>query len=170
MIFTRTRDMLKQFRSDIERKLPSEIYIASYGLWGGVNGKGEFCANCTSHNLLDYLDDPYKKNKCKTHIIIGYDSQVTDVCIATAKRFKNIEFCVLPEMHAKCIITDTGIVAMGSSNFTDSEWFELNRYETLGVKSREYSEVYKYIQRLYNESENIFDADIVDISALIHRG
>ena len=148
IIFKSSKELFTHLLNEFYSELPSRVFITTYGLWCGVNNKGDVLARCTTYKLLDYLD--YHSTVCKTTIVVGYDNMISDIVYATASRFKNIEFVAVNELHSKCIITSTGIFCVGSSNLTDSDWYELNLYNHVDVENPDYLEIHSHINDVCN--------------------
>ena len=170
LIFKSSKTLYSHFLSEIMADLPTRIFILTYGAWCGINKIGCTTNNlCTTYRLLDYLND--NSDMCRTTIVIGYDNIVPPSIIETAKRFKCLEFLAVNYFHSKCILTSSGILSVGSSNLTDSTWFELNLYNHMDVQSEEYLDIHNEICKICNDSGEILTSttESVDITELIRR-
>jgi hypothetical protein len=156
MIYKSSKELYSRFLFDILQDLPMSVIISTYGLWCGVNGKGITTASgCTTYRLLDYLNR--NSDRCTTAIIVGHNGSIPQVVIETAKRFKNIGFVVVDDFHSKCIATSTGILSIGSSNLTDSDWFELNTYNAVDVDNKDYLTICDHLERVCSNRGNRID-------------
>jgi hypothetical protein len=148
IIFKNSKELFTHILNEVYSDLPSRIFITTYGLWCGVNNRGDVVARCTTYKLLDYLN--YHNDVCKTTIVVGYDNIISDVVIATATKFQNIEFVAVNELHSKCILTSTGIFCVGSSNLTDSDWYELNLCDRVDIENSNYLEIHGHLTDICN--------------------
>lgn len=153
MIFTSSKELYKRFLNDIRADLPYEIYIFTYGIWAGIGSDGTCRCTTSTYHLLNWLN--FYGDNCKTHIVVGYNESISEILLETAKKFKCLEFRTCKQTHSKCILTSTGIVSIGSSNFNDSSWNEINDYDMIDTSSKKFLELYNEIIRLNACGEHI---------------
>jgi hypothetical protein len=125
MMFDNPQELYSKFISDVIDCPPKWACILTYGIWAGVDEDGKKIANCSSYRFLLGLE----LHDVKTIIGVGISSfKHAQRIVGTSRAFPKIKFIAIQDMHSKCMLTSSGILAMGSANITDTKWPELIYY------------------------------------------
>ena len=162
MIFNNSKELFQRVLFEIRSDMPYEVYIFTYGLWAGVNDNGVCFNKNNIYQLLYFLNIMHEE--IKTTVVVGYDNNISERILQTAKRFNKLKFVVSMDTHIKCILTSTGILSIGSSNLTDSEWHELNVCERVDVESEKYIGILRYLKMVVFYGDEITDSYYSDVS------